>query len=101
MTTIKTTSHYALGSTDAEHDRLIRQAALLAPFTERFFRGAGIGTGQRVLDIGSGAGDVAMLAATLVGPSGEVGGVERDRRSMDSARTPLARAGLHTVPFTK
>src|SRR5438046_4857817 len=56
MTTIKTTSHYALGSTDAEHDRLIRQAALLAPFTERFFRGAGIGTGQRVLDIGSGVG---------------------------------------------
>src|SRR6266404_4235403 len=48
--------HYALGSTDAEQARLIRQAALLAPFTERFFRGAGIGPGQRVLDIGSGVG---------------------------------------------
>ena len=101
MTTIKTTSHYALGSTDAEHDRLIRQAALLAPFTERFFRGAGIGTGQRVLDIGSGVGDVAMLAAALVGPAGEVVGVERDERSIDRARTRVALAGLHNVTFTQ
>jgi len=65
-------SPYALGSTDAEHERLIRQAARLAPITERLFREAGIGSGQRVLDLGSGVGDVAMLAARLVGPSGEV-----------------------------
>ena len=51
-------SPYALGNTDAEHDRLIRQAARLAPITERLFREAGIGPGQRVLDIGSGVGDV-------------------------------------------
>ena len=66
------TSPYALGSTDSEHERLIRQAARLAPCTERFLREAGISTGQRVLDLGSGVGDVAMLAARLVGPSGEV-----------------------------
>ena len=66
---------YALGYTNAEHDRLIRQAARIAPITERLFREAGIGPGQRVLDLGSGVGDVAMLAARLVGPSGEVGGV--------------------------
>jgi ubiquinone/menaquinone biosynthesis C-methylase UbiE len=28
--------------------------------------------GMRVLDVGSGAGDVAFLAADLVGPGGEV-----------------------------
>ena len=64
-------SPYALGSTDAEHERLIRQAARVAPLTERLFREAGIGSGQRVLDLGSGVGDVAMLVARLVGPSGE------------------------------
>jgi len=101
MTTTRPTSHYALGSTDAEHERLIRQAALLAPFTERFFRGAGIGTGQRVLDIGSGVGDVAMLAAKLVGPSGEVVGVERDARSIARARARVAVAELHNVTFTQ
>jgi hypothetical protein len=55
MTANGPTSYYALGSTDAEHERLIWQAARVAPFTERLFREAGIGPGQRVLDIGSGA----------------------------------------------
>src|SRR6266481_268324 len=93
------TFDYVLGSTDAEHERLIRQAARLAPVTERFFREAGIGPGQRVLDIGSGVGDVAMLAARLVGPSGEVMGVERDTRSIARARVRVADAGLHHVSF--
>jgi len=94
-------SPYALGNTDAEHERLIRQAALLAPYTERFFREAGIGPGQRVLDLGSGVGDVAMLVARLVGPSGEVVGVERDTRSIARASARVAEAGLHNVSFTQ
>ncbi len=101
MTTANPTPRYALGSSDTEHERLIRQAALLAPFTERFFDAAGIGPGQRVLDIGSGVGDVAMLAAKLVGPSGEVVGVERDARSIARARARVAEAGLHNVTFTQ
>ena len=31
-------SHYALGSADAEHERLIRQAAWLAPYIEALHR---------------------------------------------------------------
>src|SRR5215831_6687791 len=94
-------SEYALGSTDAEHERLIRQAMHLDPSTERLFRDAGIGPGQRVLDLGSGVGDVAMLAAKLVGPSGEVVGAERDSRSIARARGRVAQAGLHNVSFTQ
>jgi ubiquinone/menaquinone biosynthesis C-methylase UbiE len=101
MTTNNPASRYALGNSDAEHERLIQQAALLVPYTERFFRSAGIGQGQRVLDIGSGVGDVAMLAAKLVGPSGEVVGVERDPRSIARARARVAEAGLHNVAFTQ
>jgi hypothetical protein len=59
MTTTGPAAPYVLGSTDAEHERLIRQAARLDPFTERLFRDAGIGSGQRILDVGSGVGDVA------------------------------------------
>ncbi len=95
------TSDYLLGNTDAEHERLIRQAVRLAPLTERFFREAGIGPGQRVLDLGSGVGDVAMLAARLVGPSGGVLGVERDARSISRARARTSEAGLHNVRFTE
>ena len=101
MTANDPPSSYALGSTDSEHERLIRQGARLAPFTERFFREAGIGPGQRVLDLGSGVGDIAMLAARLVGPSGEVVGVERDTRSVTRAKARAAEAGIRNVTFTQ
>jgi ubiquinone/menaquinone biosynthesis C-methylase UbiE len=101
MTASDSRGPYALGSTDAEHDRLVRQAAYLAPLTERLFREAGIGHGQRVLDLGSGVGDVAMLAARLVGSSGEVVGVERDSRSIARARARVAASGLLNVSFTE
>jgi len=101
MTASGPTSHYSLGSTDAEHERLIWQASHLAPLTERLFREAGIGPGQRVLDLGSGVGDVAMLVARLVGPSGEVMGVERDTHSIARARARVAEAGLRNVSFSE
>jgi ubiquinone/menaquinone biosynthesis C-methylase UbiE len=101
MTTSNPASHYALGSTDAEHERLIWQAERLAPLTERLFREACIAPGQRVLDIGSGVGDVAMLAAKLVGASGEVVGIERDPRSIARARSRVGEAGMHNVTFTQ
>ena len=101
MATGSSTSHYALGSSDAEHERLIRQAGWLTPHTERLFRDAGIGLGHRVLDVGSGVGDVALIAARLVGPSGEVLGIERDPRSAAKAGARMAEAGLRNVSFTQ
>ena len=93
------TADYALGYTEPEQERLIRQAAIIAPIAERLFREAGIGSGQRVLDLGSGMGDVAMLMARLVGPRGEVVGVERDTNSIARARTRAEAAGLRNVSF--
>ena len=92
---------YALGYTNAEHDRLMRQATRIAPYTERFFREAGIGPGQRVLDLGSGVGDVSMLLARIVGSSGEVVGIERDACSIARAHARVAEAGLRNVSFTQ
>ena len=99
LTRSQRTVDYALGYTDAEQKRLIRQAAVIAPITERFFREAGIGSGQRVLDLGSGMGDVAILLARLVGPSGEVVGIERDASSIARAKARVAAAGLSNVNF--
>jgi len=102
-TSIKPTSSppasYALGYTDGEHERLIRQARLIAPITERLFREAGIGPGKRVLDLGSGMGDVAMLLARIVGPSGKVVGIERNANSIARARARVVAAGLSNVNF--
>ena len=52
--------------------------------TERLLRDAGIEPGMRVLDVGIGAGDVALLAAELAGPSGSVAAV-RTRAVVDDA----------------
>jgi hypothetical protein len=57
---------YVLGHSDRELSRLRVQARLLEPATRQIFREAGIDAGMRVLDIGSGAGDVAFLTAALV-----------------------------------
>src|SRR6478672_5591730 len=99
VTTRRSATDYALGYTDAEQARLIRQATLIAPHTERLFREAGIGVGHRVLDLGSGMGDVSMLVAGLVGASGEVVGIERDATSIERAQARVAAAGLRNVSF--
>jgi hypothetical protein len=61
---------YAMGRSEAETKRLIRQSGTYAPFTWRLFEQAGLGPGMRVLDVGTGAGDVALMAAEMVGASG-------------------------------
>jgi ubiquinone/menaquinone biosynthesis C-methylase UbiE len=60
-------------------------------------RGAKIGPGMRVLDLGSGAGHVALLAARLVGPNGSVVGVERDPQAVKMARERIHAAGATNV----
>ena len=101
MAALHDTNEYALGSDSAEHERLIRQAEWLTPHTERFFRRAGMGPGQRVLDLGSGVGDVALIAGRLVGSAGEVVGAERDARAVARATARMTKLGLKHVRFTQ
>ena len=69
-------SAYVLGHSERELERLRLQAQLIDPITRQFLIEAGIAPGMRVLDVGCGAGDVALLAADLVGPTGQVVGVD-------------------------
>ncbi len=92
-------SDYAMGSTDRERQRLIRQGAILRGFLEMAFRAAGIGPGMRVLDIGSGVGDVSLLAADLVGPQGAVVGVDRDPENVAWAVKRAVAADCSNIHF--
>jgi tRNA A58 N-methylase Trm61 len=82
-----------------EERRLEAQSKIMDPFTERLFRDAGLASGMRVLELGSGAGDVAMLAARIVGSAGEVVGIEGSPVAIQTARRRAGDAGLHNVSF--
>jgi len=56
---------------------LEKQARLYESFTRQALLEAGIRPGMRVLDVGTGTGAVALLAAQIVGPEGTVVGVDR------------------------
>ena len=86
---------YALGHSQRELKRLTFQARLFDPFTRRVFEQAGLAQGMRILDVGSGNGDVALLAATFVGASGEVLGIDRAPAAVQAANARAQAAGLH------
>ena len=65
--TVQADPAYVFERSVDEYQRLTQQAALFEPMTERLFRDAGVTSGMRVLDLGSGVGDVAFLAARIVG----------------------------------
>src|SRR5262249_44071144 len=92
---------YALGRTNTEYERLIEQAELMQPLTERVFHAAGITTGMRVLDIGCGMGDVSFLVADFVGPHGSVVGVDLDAAVLRMADQRQAPGGPQILSFGK
>lgn len=90
---------YALGRTQVEYQRLIEQAEILQPITERMLLAAGIKAGTRVLDVGCGVGDVSFLVANLVGPEGSVVGVDLDSEALQFADERRAALGCVNVEF--
>jgi len=99
MSAVDPSDSYALGRSTAETRRLIRQAQIYGPITRQFLVSAGIGTGMKVLDVGSGAGDVALLLADLVGPRGSVVGVEMNPVILETARARVNAVGWTNVTF--
>ena len=91
---------YALGHSQRELERLSTQATLFEPFTRRMFEQAGLAPGMRVLDLGSGNGDVAFLATSFVGEEGEVLGVDKSPAAAQAANARAKAAGFKNVTFT-
>jgi ubiquinone/menaquinone biosynthesis C-methylase UbiE len=96
-----TDSTYVLGHAEKEVQRLLLQGRLYDDYTEHALRLAGLRPGMRVLDIGSGPGDVSFVAARLVGPTGSVLGVDAAPAMVELARARAAEKGLTTVRFTQ
>jgi SAM-dependent methyltransferase len=92
---------YVLGSSEEEVARLDVQAAAIAPATALLLQAGGIAPGMRVLDLGTGAGSVALLAARTVGPTGTVVTVDRDPDALALAASHIEREGVRNVEFVE
>jgi ubiquinone/menaquinone biosynthesis C-methylase UbiE len=90
---------YALGRTAGEYDRLIEQAQVMRPLTERMLHSAGVRPGMHVLDVGCGVGDVSFLVSEIVGEQGSVVGVDVDRAALKVAEGRRAARGSGNVEF--
>ena len=92
-------AEYTMGRTESETERLIKQSHLYDDITRRFLLRCGIENGMHVLDIGSGAGDVALALADAVGQEGSVTGVDVNGDILETAQQRAQEAGHENVQF--
>ena len=92
-------AEYTMGRTQSETDRLIKQSQLYDNVTRRFFLRSGITNGMKVLDVGSGAGDVAITLADFVGEEGSVIGVDVNPDILETAKTRAETEGYKNIEF--
>lgn len=90
---------YTLGRTSHETTRLIEQSRIYGESTRLLCERAGISKGMHVLEVGSGAGDVAFMLADLVGTSGQVVGVDINPSILETAQLRAADAEIRNIKF--
>ena len=56
-------------------------------------------SGERVLDVGSGAGTDSLVAAQMVGPTGSVTGIDMTPEMLEKSRAAAAEMGFGNVTF--
>src|SRR5262249_25950443 len=87
---------YVLATGEAAAHRLRVLHALYGPGTRRVLRAAGLRPGMHVADLGCGVGTVTGLLAELVGPAGQVVGVDASGAQLPQAREHLNGGGANT-----
>jgi ubiquinone/menaquinone biosynthesis C-methylase UbiE len=92
---------YPLGHSERELDRLSTNHRMYEPFTRQLFHEAGLRTGMRVLDVGCGSGDVALLAGTIVGPTGAVVGIDRAAAAIARGKARAESQRMSNVQFVE
>jgi SAM-dependent methyltransferase len=88
---------YIFGSTQTELERLVAKVDELEAYARCFLDHIDIRPGSRVVDIGCGPMGILNLLSDRVGPHGEVIGVEREARFVETARSELTKRGLNNV----
>jgi SAM-dependent methyltransferase len=58
-----------------------------------------LAAGEKVVDIGSGGGIDSLIAARMVGPNGQVIGVDMTPEMLETARAAAAKSGIENAEF--
>jgi SAM-dependent methyltransferase len=94
MTTARNAASYLLDGSDADLVRLLRIAEVSAPGVREAFTRAGMAPGWRALDCGCGPIGALAVMAEMVGPDGQVVGIEVNPATAQRAQS-VARAIGH------
>jgi SAM-dependent methyltransferase len=87
------TATYLLDDLPVDLDRLINVAEVLAPEVRSACQRAGLRAGGRALDAGCGPLGALAVLRDVVGPGGQVVGLDASPASLAAARTVLSRLG--------
>ena len=90
---------YVLGTHDEEIARLGLQHRVWRPTVLECWQKAGIGRGNKVIDVGAGPGFATLDLAEIVGPTGEVLAAERSSRFLEIATKACVDRGFSNVRF--
>ena len=92
-----TNNDYVLGDSDEELRRLSLQSRLLEPATRRFLTEVGVGGGCSLLDIGTGRGDLAVMAAEMSDGSAVIVGIDSSAPAIEAAKARVERDHLNVA----
>jgi SAM-dependent methyltransferase len=90
-------SRYVLDSSDEDLQRLLKVAELTAEPTREAFRKIGMKPGWRVIDCGCGPLGALAVMAEMVGPEGQVVGIDFSEAAVQRARSIVSALGLDNV----
>lgn len=80
-----------------EHDRLAALESLFDPASRRHLASVGVGEGWRCLEVGAGAGGIAVWLADRVGPAGQVLATDLDTRFLHDHGRPNLDVLAHNI----
>jgi len=91
--------HYILatGGKDVNRLRLLHQ--VYGPSTEALFRHVGLRSGQRVVEVGCGSGNIACWVAQQIAPAGSVLAIDVAPDQIEQARKLARQRNLRNIEF--